>query len=50
MGVMSAPPPIPVSPTVNPTMTEASAMDQSTCILQVLPIPAAAAMWVLKGA
>src|SRR5207247_7905684 len=31
MGVMSAPPPMPVSPTVNPTITEASAMDQSMC-------------------
>src|SRR2546423_615487 len=32
MGVMSAPPPIPVNPTVNPTITEANAMAQSMCI------------------
>src|SRR6266508_3302148 len=31
MGVMRAPPPIPVRPTVNPTITDASAMDQSMC-------------------
>src|SRR6266508_4663192 len=31
MGVMRAPPPMPVRPTVNPTITDASAMDQSMC-------------------
>ena len=31
IGVIKAPPPMPVNPTVNPTMTEASAMAQSMC-------------------
>jgi len=32
MGVISAPPPMPVSPTVNPTMTDARTISQSICI------------------
>ena len=32
MGVMSAPPPMPVRPTVNPTNTEAKTMAQSMCM------------------
>jgi hypothetical protein len=32
IGVINAPPPIPVSPTVNPTKTDARTMAQSICI------------------
>src|SRR5438105_2075185 len=32
MGVINAPPPIPVSPTVNPTIKPATAIQRSTCI------------------
>jgi hypothetical protein len=32
MGVINAPPPMPVRPTVNPTITDASAINQSIWI------------------
>ena len=36
MGVIKAPPPMPVSPTVNPTMTDARTINQSMCIYALL--------------
>ena len=38
IGVMSAPPPIPVRPTVKPTMIDARAIPQSICVVLQLPV------------
>ena len=42
IGVMSAPPPMPVSPTMKPTPAPARAMSQSMCMVRICPAPGTA--------